>query len=445
MKEFKNVRINYECDTLIRVENKNYQIHHCLDREDILVDMDGKYPTLFRVIKANPSRSEDGCVYQNTCGGCQFMHMTYDYEILHKQKYLKQLLSGFSENVSFVPSEHPLHYRNKCQMTYQYSKSKKVVCGFYEEGSHRLVTVENCLLQSTEANELILKINRILSQYKIEPYDEQKKVGVLKHIFVRVGFQTKEIMVVLVTNGEIFPGRSQVVKELLKIKGITTIVQNFNARNTSIVLGERQKILSGSGFIREKVGDYLFKISPQSFFQINSFGIKKLYDIALSKAFIKPTDIVLDAYCGVGTISIFAAAYAKKVIGVEVNRHAIADARINARWNHISNVEFSVNDATRFLTEQAKNRSKIDIVILDPPREGSTSAFIHAVGFLKPRQVIYISCNPITLKRDLILFSQEHYKVQSITGVDMFPKTKHIECVAQLTYTEKSENKKKSV
>ena len=245
-------------------------------------------------------------------------------------------------------------------------------------------------------------------------------------------------MLVIVTNGEMFPGRNNVVKDLLKLNSnITTIVQNYNARDTSIVLGESQRVLYGPGFIYEKVGNYKFKISPKSFFQVNTLGMKKLYDTALSKANIKPTDIVLDAYCGVGTISIFASKYAKEVIGVELNRQAVNDAKINAKINNISNIDFIADDATNYITHAAKNRAKIDVIIMDPPREGSTKQFINAIGYLKPRQVIYISCDPTTLKRDLYTFFDNDYVVKDIIGVDMFSRTKHVECVCTLTLAKK--------
>ncbi|MDE7162296.1 MAG: 23S rRNA (uracil(1939)-C(5))-methyltransferase RlmD, partial [Anaeroplasmataceae bacterium] len=337
----------------------------------------------------------------------QFMHLNYPYEIQQKTAYLQDLFKGIKgiPQIEVLPNFECYHYRNKSQMTYKLSKTKKVVCGFYEEYSHRLVTVENCMLQSKASNIVILELNKILSKHKIRPYDEATRTGVLRHVLVRYGFQTKELMLILVTNGEMFPGRNNVVKDLLKLNlNITTIVQNYNARDTSIVLGDKNKILYGPGFIFEKVGDYKFKISPNSFFQVNSLGMKKLYTLALEKANIQKSDIVLDAYCGVGTISIFASKYAKEVIGVELNKQAVADATQNARINQIHNIQFICDDATNYMTHAAKDRAKFDVVIMDPPRDGSTPQFINAIGYLKPKKVIYVSCNPVTLKRDLTLF-----------------------------------------
>lgn len=435
VKEFHNVKVNYEADALIEIENKTYKIHDCIEGEDILVNLEGKYPSLAKVLTPSIHRIEDGCPYQKECGGCQFMHLSYAYEIEQKKKFLNTLFQGIKHipEIEVISSYEPYYYRNKSQMTYKLSKTKKVVCGFYEEYSHRLVTVGDCMLQSKASNQVIKALNQVLSKHKIKPYDEETRTGVLRHVLVRYGFQTKELMLVLVTNGEMFPGRGNVVKDLLKLNlNITTIVQNYNARDTSIVLGDKSKVLYGPGFIYELVGDYKFKISPNSFFQVNSLGMKKLYSLAINPSQIKKTDIVLDAYCGVGTISIFTSKYAKEVIGVELNKQAVIDANVNTKINKISNVSFICDDATNYITNAAKNRMKLDCLIMDPPRDGSTPQFIRAIEYLKPRIVIYISCNPLTLKRDLALFKNS-FVIQSIVGYDNFPKTKHIETVTTLS------------
>lgn len=434
LKEFQNVKVNYEADALVEIKNKTYKIHNCIEGEDVLVETEGKYPSLAKILKPSPYRILNGCPYQKECGGCQFMHMSYEYEIEQKKKFLNSLFQGIKNipEIEVISTYEAHHYRNKSQMTYKLSKTKKVVCGFYEEYSHRLITVEDCMLQSKASNKIIKELNQVLSKHKIRPYDEATRTGVLRHVLIRYGFQTKELMLVLVTNGEIFPGRGNVIKDLLKLNlNITTIVQNYNARDTSIVLGDKNKVLYGPGFIYELVGEYKFKISPNSFFQVNSLGMKKLYSLAINQTQIKKTDIVIDAYCGVGTISIFASKYAKEVIGVELNKQAVMDANMNAKINQIKNVSFVCDDATNYITNAAKNRVKLDCLIMDPPRDGSTPQFINAIGYLKPRTVIYISCNPLTLKRDLNLF-KEFYQIKSILGYDNFPRTKHIEVITLL-------------
>jgi 23S rRNA (uracil1939-C5)-methyltransferase len=438
IKRFNNVKVGYIPSTEVEINNKKYLIHNVVDGEDIEVETEGKYPYLSKVIKPSEHRVSNGCPYQKECGGCQFMHVSYNYETKLKQDYLNELFKPFVKEVTFNPMYESTHYRNKCQMTYRLSKTKKVVCGFYEEYSHRLVTVSDCMLQSKTANKIIAELNKILSKHRITPYDEKTKEGILRHVYVRYGFNTKEVMVVIITNGEFFPGRNNVLKDLLKLDlGITTVIQNYNHRDTSIVLGEENKVLYGPGFIYEKVGNFKFKISPNSFFQVNTLGMKKLYDKALQLAEIKKTDVVIDAYCGVGTISCFASKYAKEVIGVELNKQAIKDAKINQKINNITNINFIADDATNFMTHMAKERLSVDVVIMDPPREGSTKQFINAIGYLKPEKVVYVSCDPKTLKRDLYDFGENNYYVTKIEGFDNFPKTQHIECVCLLERNDK--------
>lgn len=434
IKEFKNINVLYGETFEVSMNNKKYYIEGVLDNEDILVDFSNKYPILKDITKKSIERTDNGCIYQDRCGGCRFQNINYEYELKLKKAYLLDLFKNFKQkDIEIIPSYNFSHYRNKAIMTYKLSKNRNVVCGFYEEYSHRLVTVTNCLLQSEKANEIIEKINNVLSKNKILPYDEKSRSGIIRHIYIRNGFNTKEVMVVIVTNGELFPGRNNVIKDLNKLNlGITTIVQNYNSRDTSIVLGDKERILYGPGFIYEKVGDFKFKISSKSFFQVNTLGMKKLYDKAINMASITKNDIVIDAYCGVGTISIFASKYAKKVYGIELNKDAVLDAKINAKINNIANIDFICDDATNYMTHLAKFKEKIDIIIMDPPRDGSTKQFINAIGYLKPKKVIYISCNPETLKRDLYDFFNNNYVLDSISGVDMFPRTIHIECVAVL-------------
>ena len=435
MKEYKNIKVGYIPDCEIEYNKKKYLIHDVIDGEDILVDTDKNYPILNKVLKPSKYRINDGCIYQHSCGACQFMHVSYEHELELKKEYINDLFKPFhlKKIININPMPSPYNYRNKSIMTYKMSKSKKVVCGLYQEYSHNIVTVDNCMLQKEESNSIIKNINQILTKNKIMPYDERTRSGIIRHIYIRYGFNSNEIMLVFVTNGEMFPGRNNVIKDIIKANlGITTIIQNYNSRDTSIVLGDKEKVLYGPGFIYEKVGDYKFKISPKSFFQVNTIGMKILYDLALSKSGITKNDIVIDAYCGVGTISIFAAKYAKQVIGVELNKDAIKDANINAKINNINNIQFIADDSTNFMTHLAKNRTKIDVVIMDPPREGSTKQFINAIGYLKPKRVVYVSCDPKTLKRDLYTFIDNGYDIDSIECVDMFPKTTHVEVVALL-------------
>ena len=436
---FENIKVGYIPDTKVEINNKSYLIHNVIEGETISVDTTKKYPELKEVLKKSPYRID---YHPDECGGCNFMHVTYEYEQKLKKNYLNDLFKVFKIEVPFTPMENYLNYRNKSIMTYKMSKSHKITCGLYEEYSHNIVAANNNILQAKKTNQIILALNKILTKHKIEIYDEKTRTGVLRHVYIRYGFNSDEIMITFVTNGEIFPGRNNVVTDIKKADlGITTIVQNYNSRDTSVVLGDKERILYGPGFIYERVDKYKFKISPQSFFQVNTKGMEILYKKALEASNIKKTDIVIDAYCGVGTISIFASQYAKHVYGVELNKNAILDAKINQKINNINNITFIADDATNYMTKLARVREHVDVVLMDPPRDGSTKAFIDAIKYLGARKVVYVSCNPDTLKRDLYIFLDNGYEIKSIEGVDMFPRTLHVECVAVL---ELSNNPKKS-
>ena len=311
---FENIKVGYIPDTKVEINNKSYLIHNVIDGETISVDTTKKYPELKEVITKSPYRID---YHPDECGGCNFMHVTYEYEQKLKEKYLNDLFKTFKIVVPFTPMENYLNYRNKSIMTYKMSKAHKITCGLYEEYSHNIVAANNNILQAKKTNQVILALNKILTKHKIEIYDEKARSGVLRHVYIRYGFNSDELMLTLVTNGEVFPGRNNVVSDIKKANlGITTIVQNYNSRDTSIVLGDKERILYGPGFIYEKVDKFKFKISPQSFFQVNTKGMEILYNKALAAADIKKSDIVIDAYCGVGTISIFASQFAKHVYGV---------------------------------------------------------------------------------------------------------------------------------
>lgn len=438
-----SIKIKCEAETfdgkgIITYKDKQYEISNLLkDETGVFVVNSYGRPILEKIENPSPKRQKTNCSAYMTCGGCQYLHLTYEEELKIKQAYFDDLFKGFTkvEKKPIVGMYDPYNYRNKCQMVYKLSKAKKISCGFYQENTHNIIPVIDCRLHATAANKVIAGLNQVLAKNKIMPYDERTKQGTIRHVLVRYGFYTKELMLVLITNGEMFPGRNNVVKDLLKLDlNITTIVQNFNPRDTSIVMGEKEKVLYGPGFITDKIGPYTFKISSKSFYQVNTLGMKKLYERAIELAEIKKTDLVLDTYCGVGTIGIFAAKDAKKVIGVELNKDASKDAIVNARMNKINNIEFVNQDATFFMQMLAKNKEHVDVVIMDPPRGGSTKQFIKALKYLKPRKVVYISCEPTTLKRDLYDLSEEGFVVDKLEAYDMFPRTFNIECVCTLTF-----------
>ncbi len=402
----------------------------------------GKYTNLHLLDIKHPSkdRIDVVCPIYKECGGCQFMHMNYNHELKIKTDYVKELFktSRTLKIKDVIPMESPYDYRDKCQMTYKLSKTKKVVCGFYEEKSHKVVPILNCRIQNPKATKIVNGINLALTKNKIEPYDERSGRGIIRHVVIRIAEFSDEIMVSLVTNGEFFPGRKNVINDILKQNlGITTIVQNFNDRDTSIVLGERERVLYGPGFIYDYIDEFKFKLSSKSFYQVNPKGMKLLYKNAIEKLNIKKNEVVLDAYSGVGTIGILMSKLAKEVYSVELNKDAYKDAIINAKLNNIKNIKFFNDDSTKFIVDLAKNHVKIDLLVLDPPREGSTKEFINAVGMLKPHKVIYVSCEPKSLQRDLYDFTKNGYQMISIDPVDMFPRTSNLESVCLLTLNDK--------
>ncbi len=441
--ELKCNRIAFNGNGIVKYNNKEYEIPSMLEGEvgNFKIIDNPKMPIkLDKILNKAESRITSLCPYFQECGGCQYQHMTYERELQLKQDYLKSLYSSFKgikiNQINGMPN--PYYYRNKCQMTYKMSKTHNVVCGFYEEGTHKIVPVTNCKIQTQKGTEVINAFNKVLTKNKIEPYNEKTKKGIIRHVLVRYGFNSKELLLVIVTNGDFFPGSKNVVKDLIKQDlGITTIVQNINSRQTSIVLGEKERILYGPGFIYDTIGKLKFKISSKSFYQVNTIGMNMLYKKALEMANISKNDILLDTYCGVGTIGLLASSSCKQVYGVELNKDAYKDACLNARHNNIKNIEFFNDDSTKFMMKIASQNEHIDILIMDPPRDGSTDQFISAVGKLKPRKIVYVSCDPKTQVRDLFKLSNVGYHLNEIEGFDMFPRTFNLECIATLTYKDK--------
>ena len=309
----------------------------------------------------------------------------------------------------------------------------QIISGVYQSASHRIVPVSDCLIEDKVADQIIVTIRKLLKSFKIRPYDEDTGRGTLRHVLVRRGRRSGEILVVLVTAHGMLPGKRNFVRALLQQHpDITTVVQNINAGQTSLVLGAHSEVLYGPGYIREQLGDFTFRISPRAFYQINPVQTEVLYRTALEYAGLTGTETVVDAYCGTGTIGIFASRDAARVIGVENNRDAVRDAISNAKANRADNVRFYTADASDFLQGMAKAGEHADVVILDPPRAGSDERFLSAVTTVAPERVVYVSCNPETLARDLGYLTRHGYRVERMQPVDMFPHTEHIETVCQL-------------
>ena len=378
---------------------------------------------------------EKKCPLYKKCGGCQLQNLSYAEQLGFKQRKTERLLGEFGRVEPIIGMDEPYHYRNKVQAAFATARNGKIISGVYQSGTHSIVCVDSCLTEDRKADEIIVSVRNMLRSFKIQPYDERSGSGTLRHVLVKRGFKTNQIMVVLVTAGPIFPAKNNFVKALRKEHpDITTIVHNINPYQTSLVLGERENVLYGTGKIEDELCGLTFRISPRSFYQINPVQTEVLYNTAMEYADMSGREKVIDAYCGIGTIGLVASKRAGEVIGVELNRDAVHDAISNAKRNGIKNVRFFCDDAGEFMLGMAQDGEKADIVFMDPPRAGSDECFLSSLVTLAPKKIVYISCNPETQQRDLRFLTKRGYKVEKIQPVDMFPHTNHVETVVLLSH-----------
>lgn len=375
------------------------------------------------------------CPYERDCGGCNLLNKKYNDTLDIKLKHVNELFK--QANIDYkikecIASPNHLAYRNKMIIGFKNLKGN-IIAGFYEEGSHHIVNIDKCIMHTDIQNKIFKDFLNIIKKLHLDIYDEDKRYGLIRYLLIREAFTTKEVMVVIVTSTNIFPARSNLVKELRRLNpNITTIIQNVNSRKTSIVLGEEQKVLFGPGFIYDYIGNIKFRLGPKSFFQVNPAQALNLYNEVKRLANLNKDEIAIDAYSGVSTISAFIAIDAKKVISIENNKEACLAGIANLKDNNIKNVYVENADATSFLVNEAKLHNSYDVVVLDPPRSGSTSEFINAVASVKAKKVVYVSCGPDTLAKDLKLFINKGYMITEAKCFDMFCFTKHIETIVGL-------------
>ena len=368
------------------------------------------------------------CPVFKKCGGCQYLNLTYEEQLEKKKKELQRLLKGICPIHEVIGMENPWHYRNKVHAVFSHDRKGNPISGVYQENSHIVLPVESCLIEDEKADEIIGTIRGMLKSFKIRTYDEDTGYGLLRHVLVKRGFATGEIMVVLVTASPVFPSRNNFVKALRqKHPEITTVIQNINGRDTSMVLGDREQVLYGKGYIEDVLCGCRFRISARSFYQVNPVQTEVLYSKAMEYAGLTGKETVVDAYCGIGTIGIVASRKAKQVIGVELNPDAVRDAVRNARANKIDNIRFYQGDAGDFLQKMAANGEKADVVFMDPPRSGSTERFMAAAAAMGPKRIVD------TLARDLKYLRKKGYRVEKGVGVDLFPWTGHCEVIVSLS------------
>lgn len=374
------------------------------------------------------------CPVNKKCGGCQYLSKSYKEQLRIKQRQVQDLLKEFGRVEPILGMEDPYHYRNKVHAVFHRDRKGNVICGTYEAGSHRVVAVEDCLIEDEKSQEIIRSIRDLLKSFKIKTYNEDTGYGLFRHALVRRGFSSGEILVVLVLSSPIMPSKNNFVKALRKAHPeITSIVMNINNKHTSMILGDRQQVLYGPGFIKDQLCGSTFRISPKSFYQVNPKQTEVLYKTAINFAELTGKETIIDAYCGIGTIGLAAAKKARKVIGIELNPDAVKDARINAKENHYKNAEYILGDAGKVMVQMAEKKQEVDLVFMDPPRAGSDHAFIDSVAKLAPKRVVYISCNPQTLARDLKYFKKKGYETKKIQPVDMFCWCDHTETVCLLS------------
>lgn len=374
------------------------------------------------------------CSVSKKCGSCQYQGVPYKEQLAAKQKRMKKLLGKFTNVKPIIGMDDPFYYRNKVHAVFDRDKKGNIICGTYEAKTHKVVPIEECMIEDKISQEIIRTIRDMLKSFRIKTYDEDTGYGLLRHVLVRRGFSTDEIMVVLVIGSPIFPSKNNFVKALRKkYPQITTVVLNVNDKKTSMVLGERDIVIYGKGYIRDTLCGCTFRISPQSFYQVNPVQTEILYKTAIEYAGLGRKETVIDAYCGIGTIGLVAAKRAKNVIGVELNPDAVRDARINAKENKITNARFYQGDAGEFMENMAENGEHADVVFMDPPRTGSDKKFMSSVIKLNPSRIVYISCGPETLARDLEYLTKHGYDVRKIQPVDMFSFTDHCENICLLT------------
>ena len=376
------------------------------------------------------------CPVRKKCGGCSLLEMEYSEQLKRKEDFVRKTLKGIVKPEAIIGMENPWHYRNKIHASFARKRDGSIVSGIYEEGTHRLVPVEDCLIQNERANRIVRDLCGLFESFKIKVYNEDTGYGLVRHVLIRTGHVSGEVMVVLVCVSPVFPSKRNFVNALRKLHPeVTTVVLNVNDRRTSMVLGKRDIVLYGKGYIEDQLCGCTFAVSPQSFYQVNPVQTEILYRKAIEFADLHGTEKVLDAYCGTGTIGLIAAEYAGEVTGVELNPEAVRNAVSNAKRNQRKNIRFVQGDAGEYMQKMAAQRETMDVVLMDPPRAGSDEAFLSSLVTLAPEKVVYISCNPVTLARDLKYLGKHGYRVNRAVPVDMFPWTaeEHVETVVLLS------------
>lgn len=395
------------------------------------------YGRLIELYEKSDDRVEPPCEVFYQCGGCQIQHMTYERQLEMKRKQVQDVMNKIAHmpDVPVHPTigmDEPWSYRNKAQMPVA-MKDGRVLTGFYQKRSHNIIQMDTCPVQNKANDRILREMRGIIEDLQIEPYDEIKHKGVIRHIVVRSGYHTGEIMVVVVTNTKELPKKGELIDRIRELdSNIVGIVHNINPKRTNVIMGQESKLIWGKDVIIDKIGDLEFEISAHSFFQVNPEQTEKLYEQTLKYAQLTGKETVIDAYCGIGSISLFLAQHAKKVYGVEVVPQAIDNAKENAKRNGLTNVEFYVGEAEKVMPWWRAQGLRPDVIVVDPPRKGCDEALLRAMIEMEPERIVYVSCNPSTLARDLRILAEGGYETKEIQPIDMFPQSSHVECISQI-------------
>lgn len=399
------------------------------------------YGKLLNIIETSPDRVEPLCPYVHRCGGCQLQHISYPMQLKLKRQLVIDAVEriGKLKNprvLDTIGMQDPWYYRNKMQFPVGLIKDKLAI-GFYAPRSHNIIDMNSCYIQHP-VNDIIIKVVRkYMDDFKITPYDEKSHQGTIRYIVSKVGFRSGQIMVIIVTNGDELPYKKELINEICnKIPGVSSIIQNIKLENTNVIFGNKNIVLWGEDHIIDWIDDLKFRISPMSFFQVNPFQTPILYEKAVEYAGLTGKEKVIDAYCGIGTISLFMAKKAEKVYGIEIVPQAVEDAKTNAIENNIHNAQFYTGEAEALIPKMVREGLKFDVAVVDPPRKGCDAKLLDALVQAQPDRIVYVSCNPATLARDLAYLGERGYGVVEIQPVDMFAQTAHVECVTLMSRIE---------
>ncbi|WP_196247001.1 23S rRNA (uracil(1939)-C(5))-methyltransferase RlmD [Clostridium novyi] len=450
--------LGFEGEGIAKIDNYTIFIKDALVGEKVKIKIvkvkkNFAYGKLIEILEESQDREKPVCDIYKRCGGCSIQHFNYKSQLEFKKNRVKDCLerigklevatnneendNSSNENKGIILHDtlgmkNPYRYRNKVQLPVG-EENGEIKVGFYAPRSHDIIDMDICHIQDEVGDTVVSLVKQWMKTYNIKPYNEEKNTGIVRHIMVRRGFNTNEVMIVVVTRTNELPHKEELVELILKkIDGITSIVQNINSKKTNVILGLENITLYGKDYISDYIGEFKFNISPLSFFQVNPIQTEVLYNKALEYAALTGNEVVFDAYCGTGTISLFLSKNAKKVYGVEIVDAAIENAKINAKENNVDNAEFIVGKSEEVIPNLINQGIKADVVVVDPPRKGCDKALLDAIGNMKPDRIVYVSCDPGTLARDLAILGELGYETKEVQPVDMFPQTGHVECVVKL-------------